>query len=62
MYVFNYVFMTFSIVQSQFIEKGFKKAENSEQNGVLLLFLFTLDVRHILRVKFTSNVMHRIKV
>ena len=32
-----------SILQSQFIEKGFRKAENSEQNVVLLLFLFTLD-------------------
>ena len=29
-------------IQSQFTEKGFKKAENSEQNVVLLLFLFTL--------------------
>ena len=30
---------------SQFIEKGFKKAKNSEQNVVLLLFLilFTWD-------------------
>ena len=35
-------FVTLSILQSQFIEKGFKKAENSEQNVVLLLFLFTL--------------------
>ena len=35
--------MTLSIVQSQFTEKGFKKAKNSEQNVVLLLFLFTLD-------------------
>ena len=26
------------------LEKGFKKAENSEQNVVLLLFLFTLDI------------------
>ena len=34
-----------SIFQSQFTEKGFKKAENSEQNGVLLLFLFTLETR-----------------
>ena len=30
-----------SILQSQFIEKGFKKAENSKQYVVLLLFLFT---------------------
>ena len=28
---------------SQLIKKGFKKAENSEQNVVLLLFLFTLN-------------------
>ena len=32
-----------SILQSQFTEKGFKKAKNSEQNVVLLLFLFTLN-------------------
>ena len=32
-----------SILQSQFIEKVFKKTDNSEQNVVLLLFLFTLD-------------------
>ena len=30
-------------LQSRFIEKGFKKAENSEQNVALLLFLFTLE-------------------
>ena len=34
-----------SILPSQFIEKGFKKAENSEQNVVLLLFLFTEDIK-----------------
>ena len=38
----RYVNVTLSILQSQFIEKGFKKAENCEQNVVLLLFLFTL--------------------
>ena len=43
--MFTYVFVTLSILQSQFIEKGFNKAENSEQNGVLLLFLFTLETR-----------------
>ena len=32
-----------SIRQSQFIEKGFKKTENSVQNMVLVLFLFTLQ-------------------
>ena len=32
-----------NILQSQFTEKGFKKAENSEQNVVFLLFLFTLN-------------------
>ena len=41
--MFTYVFVTLSILQSQFTEKGFKKAENSEQNVVLLLFLFTLE-------------------
>ena len=41
-FVFMYVFVTLRILQSQFIEKGFKKTENSEQNVVLLLFLFTL--------------------
>ena len=46
-HVFTYVFVTLSILQSQFIEKGFKKAKNSEQNVVLLLFLFTLD-KHML--------------
>ena len=35
--------MTLSVRRSQFIEKGFKKAENSEQNVVLLLFLFSPD-------------------
>ena len=30
-----------SILQSQFTEIGSKKTENSEQNVVLLLFLFT---------------------
>ena len=38
-----YVYGTLSILQSQFIEKGFKKAENSKQN-VVLLFLFTLEL------------------
>ena len=31
------------ILQSRFTEKGFKKAENSEQNVALLLFLITLE-------------------
>ena len=34
--------LLFSILQSQFIEKGFKKNENFEHDAVLLLFLFTL--------------------
>ena len=38
-----YVYGTLSILQSQFIEKGFKKAENSKQN-VVLLFLVTLEL------------------
>ena len=41
-HVFTYVFVTPSFLQSQFTEKGFKKTENSEQNVVLLLFLFML--------------------
>ena len=39
--VFTFVFVTLNILQSQFAEKAFKKTENSEQNMVLLLFLFT---------------------
>ena len=42
-HVFTYVFVTLSILQPQVIEKGFKKANNSEQNVVLLLLLFTLE-------------------
>ena len=38
-----YVFVTLSILQPQFTEKGFKKTENSEQNVILLLLLFTLN-------------------
>ena len=46
--MFTYVFVTLIILQSQFIEKGFKKAENSERvNVVLLLFLFTLDSKSL---------------
>ena len=41
--MFTYVFVTLSFLQSQFIETGFKKADNSEQNVELLLFLFTLN-------------------
>ena len=40
-HVFMYVFVTLSILQSQFTEKGFQKTENYEQNEVLLLFLLT---------------------
>ena len=43
--VYIYVFVTLSILQSQFIKKGFKKADNFEQNVVLLLFLFTLEIQ-----------------
>ena len=42
-HVFTYVSATPSFLQSQFTEKGFKKTEISEQNVLLLLFLFTLD-------------------
>ena len=37
-----YVFVMLSILQSQSIEKGFKKAETFEHT-VVLLFLFTLE-------------------
>ena len=42
-HVFTYVFVTLIILQSHFIEKGFKKTENSEQYLVLLLSLFPLE-------------------
>lgn len=35
--------ISMSICQFQFSEKGFKKTENIENSGVLLLFLFALD-------------------
>ena len=38
-----YVFVMLSILQSQLIEKGFKKTENFQDSVVLLLFLFTLE-------------------
>ena len=38
--MFTYVFVMPSILQSQFIEKGFKKTENIEYSLVLLLFLY----------------------
>ena len=38
--MFTYVFVMPSILQSQLIEKGFKKTENFEYNLVLLLFLY----------------------
>ena len=40
LYVFTCVFVTLSILLSQFIEKGFKNAKNSKQNVVLLNLLF----------------------
>ena len=39
-HVFTYVFVTLSILQSQFIETGFMKTENSEQCGVTLVFIY----------------------
>ena len=39
---FTYVFVILSILQSQFIEKGFKKTENSEQNVVYCYCCFYL--------------------
>ena len=47
--MFTYVFVTLSILQSQYIEKGFQKAENSEQNVVLQLFLFTLEFQECMQ-------------
>ena len=44
----TYVFVMPSMLQSQFIEKGFKKTKIFEQSVVLLLFLFTLDKRALL--------------
>ena len=43
-HVFKYVFVTLSILQSQFMENRFRKTEHSEHTGVLLLLLFTLGV------------------
>ena len=40
----TYTFVTLSIFQSQFTEKGFNKTDNFEHCVVLLLFLFTLDI------------------
>ena len=48
--MFTYLFVMLSILQSQFIEQGFKKTENSEHN-VVLLFLFTLDKEFLKNVK-----------
>ena len=47
--MFIYVFVVSSILQSQFIEKGFKKTENFEHSVVLLLFLCTVDKVNNLR-------------
>ena len=44
-----YVIVMFSILQSQFIKKGFKKP-NFEQSVLLLLCLFTLD--SIVKIKW----------
>ena len=43
-----YVFVMPSMLQSQFIEKVFKKTENFKRSVVLLLFVFTLDKRALL--------------
>ena len=45
----------FNKIQSQFIEKGFKKAENSEQNVVLLLFLLTLENFPFCAIRMTQK-------
>ena len=40
--MFTYV-ATSSFLQYQFIENGFKRTEDFEHSGMMLLFLFTLD-------------------
>ena len=47
--------MTPSIPQSQFIEKGFKKTENIQHSLVLLLFLFTVEIKNLSRPKFCKG-------
>ena len=44
--------MTSSILQFQFIEKGFKKTENVQHSLVLLLFLFTVEIKNLSGPKF----------
>ena len=44
------------ILQSQFIENSFKKAENSEQKVVLLLLLITLDSQS----KVCEEIVHKL--
>ena len=43
MHALTYVFVRPSILQFQFIKKGFKQTEQSEHSGVLVLFLSSLD-------------------
>ena len=59
MFIHVYLFVTLSILQSQFTEKGFKKAETSEQNVVLLLFLFCTRSFHVYVTYVMSNVPMR---
>ena len=44
--------VTPSIPQSQFIEKGFKKTEYVQHSLVLLLFLFTVEIKNLRGPKF----------
>ena len=54
-HVFTYGFVTLSILQFQFTEKGFKKTENSEHTVVLLLLLFILHNNNKLRYQQCSK-------
>ena len=43
MHALTYVFVRPSILQFQFIKKGFKQTEKFEHSGVLVLFLSSLE-------------------
>ena len=55
------MFYDWIVLQSQFIEKGFKKTEDFEHNVVLLLFLLIaldkidIDLPHSVSISFTSS-------
>ena len=54
-----YGFVTLSILQFQFIEKGFKKPENCKHYVMLLLFLFTLERKMCGKVICKTTFMNR---